>query len=88
MIERAGTEMAMTPERVAERVALLIEAIRDGVGNAFAGHNATLTIKYIDQLHQMGIINAVQFHALVVAVNDAADAWQPKADEDGQPLED
>lgn len=34
------------------------------------------------------VFKAAQFHALVVAVNDAADAWQPKVDEDGRPLED
>lgn len=79
--------MSMTPERVTERVELLIEAIRGGMSDAFAEHNAALTIEYIDQVHQMGIINAAQFQGLVTAVNEAADAWLPKVDEDGRPLE-
>jgi hypothetical protein len=86
MIDPTGTEMAMTPERVAERVALLIEAISDGLGNAFARHNANLTIDYIEQVHTLGIIDEAQFQALVVAVNDAANAWQPKVDLDDRPL--
>jgi hypothetical protein len=71
--------MAMTPERVAERVELLIEAIRHGLSDAFAEHNAALTIDYIQQVHDMGIIDAVQFQALVFAVNDAADNWKQDA---------
>jgi hypothetical protein len=59
----------MTPERVAERVELLIEAIRGGMSDAFAEHNA------------------VQFQELVKAVNEAADAWLPKLNRDGVPLE-
>jgi hypothetical protein len=78
--------MPMTPERVAERVAELIEAIRDALRDAFAEHNAALTIEYVEQVHDMGIITATQFAALVIAINDAADAWQPKVDEDGRPL--
>lgn len=78
--------MAMTPQRVAERVALLIEAIRGGVSDAFAEHNAALTIDYIAQVHGMGIINDEQFQDLVRAVNEAADAWLPIADKDGLPL--
>jgi hypothetical protein len=88
MTDRAGTEMAMTPERVAERVGLLIEAIRGGMSDAFAEHNAALTIDYIRQVHDMGIINAAQFADLVRAVNEAADSWYPKADKEGLPLED
>jgi hypothetical protein len=87
MIDPTGTEMAMTPERVAERVAALIETIRDARSDAFAGHNANLTIDYIEQVHTLSIIDEAQLQALVVAVNDAADAWQPKVDPDGIPLE-
>jgi len=76
----------MTPERVAERVELLIEAIRQGVSDAFAEHNAALTIEYIQQVHDMGIINDDQFMALLIAVNEAADNWQPKTNPDGMPL--
>jgi hypothetical protein len=39
--------MPLSPERVSERVALLIEAIRGGISSAFAEHNAALTIDYI-----------------------------------------
>lgn len=78
--------MVMTPERVTERVELLIEAIRGAVSDAFAEHNAALTLDYIEQVHQMGIINAEQFQALVAVVNEAADSWQPKVDQDGLPL--
>lgn len=78
--------MAMTPERVAERVDELIEAIRHGLSAAFAEHNAALTIDYIRQVYEMGIITAAQFEALVAAVNDAADAWLPTVDPDGLPL--
>ncbi|WP_282365336.1 hypothetical protein [Pseudomonas sp. PS02290] len=79
--------MTMTPERVAIRVELLIEAIRGGMSDAFAEHNAALTIEYIEQVYQTGIISGAQFDGLVIAVNDAADSWQPKVDADGLPLE-
>lgn len=78
--------MAMTPERIAERVELLIEAIRGAVSGAFAEHNAALTIDYIRQVHEMGIINQDQFQALVTAVNEAADSWLPIVDQNGLPL--
>lgn len=78
--------MAMTPERVAARVELLNEAIRHGLSDAFAEHNAALTIEYLEQVHDLGIINGAQFIAYLVAVNEAADNWQPKIDSDGMPL--
>lgn len=80
--------MAMSPERVTERVDELIESIRHGVSHAFAEHNTVVTIGYIRQVHELGIINASQFEALVGAVNEAADAWLPKVDEDGVLIED
>ncbi|MFP3926560.1 hypothetical protein [Pseudomonas sp. W5-36] len=80
-------KMKKTPERIAERVELLIEAIRGGMSDAFAEHNAALTIDYIKQVHEMGIINAEQLEALVIALNDAADSWYPKVDKEGLPLE-
>lgn len=78
--------MPMTPERVTERVAELIETIRDARSDAFAEHNAALTIDYIEQVHTLGIIDDAQFDALVIAVNEAADAWQPALDADDWPL--
>lgn len=78
--------MTMTPERVAKRVDELIESIRHGTSHGFAEHNAVVTIGYIRQVHELGIINAVQFQALVRAVNEAADAWLPNADKGGLPL--
>jgi hypothetical protein len=72
--------MAMTPARVTERVDELIESIRDGASHAYAQHNTAQTIDYIRQVHDLGIISASQCQALVIAVNDAADAWQPKVD--------
>lgn len=75
--------MAITPERVAERVDLLIEAISHGLSDAFAEHNAALTIDYIRQVHDLGIIHGEQFIALLVAVNEAVDSWQPKVYSDG-----
>jgi hypothetical protein len=71
----------MTPERVTERVAELIETIHDARSDAFAEHNASLTIDYIEQVHTLGIIDDAQFEALVIAVNDAADTWQPTRDD-------
>ena len=62
--------MPMTTERV-ER---LIEAIRGAMSDAFAEHNTTLTIDYIRQVHDLGIINAARFQALVTAVNEVADS--------------
>jgi hypothetical protein len=79
--------MKMTPERVAQRVELLIESIRHGLGHAFAEHNVALTFYYIEQVHDLGIINGEQFIALLVAVNEAADTWQPKVESDGMPLD-
>lgn len=79
--------MPMTPERVAERVEGLIESIRHGLSHSLAEHNAALTIKYISQLRDMGIISAAQFHALVKAVSEAADKWEPTVDKDGVPLD-
>jgi hypothetical protein len=55
----------MTPYRVAERVDALIDSIRDGASHVFAEHNAALIIGYIRQVHDLGIINAAQFEALV-----------------------
>jgi hypothetical protein len=80
--------MVMTPSRVTERVDELLESIRHGTSHAFAEHNAVVTIGYIRQVHEMGIIDALQFEVLVQAVNQAADAWLPTIDEDGFPLED
>lgn len=80
--------MPMTPERVAERVEGLIESIRHALGHSLAEHNAALTISYISQLSEMGIISAAQFHALVRAVSEAVDEWQPSMDKDGVPLND
>jgi hypothetical protein len=34
-------------------------------------------------VHHLGIIDAVQFQVLVIAVNDAVDDWRPKVDRDG-----
>lgn len=78
----------MTPERVAVRVAELIDSIRHSLSDAFAEHNAALTIGYIGQVHKLGIIDAAQFEALKIAVNLAAAAWEPKVDKDGLPLKD
>ena len=75
--------MAITPERVTERIDELIESIRHGTSQAFAEHNAALTLDYIEHVHHLGIIDAVQFQVLVIAVNDAADDWRPKVDRDG-----
>jgi hypothetical protein len=80
--------MKMTPERVAERVELLIDSIRHGLGHSFAEHIVAQTIGYIEQVHDLGIISDEQFIALLVAVNEAADNWQPKVDSDGVPLDD
>jgi hypothetical protein len=79
--------MAMTPERVAERVRLLTESIRHGVGHSFAEHNVALTLGYIEQVHDLGVISREQFMALVIEVNEAADKWRPKIDADGLPLD-
>lgn len=79
--------MAITPERVTERVELLIESIRDGLGHSFAEHNVALTLDYIEQVHDLGIINREQSIALAIAVNDAADNWQSKVDANGLPLD-
>lgn len=78
----------MTPERVIQRVDELIESIRHGTSHAFAEHNAVVTIGYIRQVHELGIINASQFEILVFAVNEAADAWLPTINKDGLTLED
>lgn len=80
--------MAMTPERVAIRVELLIDAIHHGLGHSFADHNVAFILCYIEQVHDLGIINREQFIALVIAVNEAADNWQPRDDADGLPLDD
>lgn len=87
MTDQPGATMAMPPERVAERVELLTEAIRGGVSDEFAEHSAPLTIYYNRQVHDMGTINAAQFADLVRAVNEVADSWLPKLDTDGIPLE-
>jgi hypothetical protein len=86
-LEGLISHMAMTPERAAERVELLIESIRHGLGHSYAEHNVALTLDYVEQVHDLGIINREQFIALVVAVNEAADNWQPKVDPNGLPIE-
>lgn len=80
--------MAMTPERVAIRVELLIDSIRHGLSHSLAEHNVALTLGYIGQVHDLGIISREQFIALVIAVNEAADNWRPQVDADGLPLGD
>lgn len=77
----------MTAERVTQRVDGLIESIRHGTSHAFAEHNAVVTIDYLRQVYELGIINASQFEVLVFAVNEAADAWLPMMKKDGLPLE-
>lgn len=76
--------MPMTPERIAERVDLLIDSIRGAQSSAFAEHNAAQTLEYIEQLYNLGKINGEQFSTLIIAVNDAADAWQASADQGGR----
>lgn len=78
--------MPMTPERVTQRVALFIESIRCGVSHSLAEHHVALALEYIEHAHALGIMNSTRFHVLVIAVNDATDAWQIKVDEDGRPL--
>jgi len=78
----------MTPERVAERVALLIEVIRGGISDAFAEHNAALTIDYIRQVHDMALSMPRNLRIWCAWVNEAVDSWYPKVDKEGQPLED
>jgi hypothetical protein len=80
--------MAMTPERVAMRVELLIDSIRHGLGHSFAEQNIALTLGYLGQVHDLGIINREQFTTLVIAVNEAGDNWRPGIDADGLPLDD
>lgn len=46
-----------------------------------------MTIDYLRQVHETGIINATQFADLVRAVIEAADSWSPRADKDCLPLE-
>lgn len=70
-----------TPERVAERVDSLIRSIRGGLGGEIAEHNAAVTVGYIKQVHNLGIITDAQFDALLAAVNEAADAGCPKVNE-------
>jgi hypothetical protein len=79
--------MPMTSDRLAERVEPLISSIRTAPSSAYAEHYATLTFKYIEQLHELGIIGDEQFYSLVIAVNDAADAWKPSVDHDGRLLD-
>jgi hypothetical protein len=79
--------MPMT-ERYAERVEPLISCIRTAPSCAYAEHYAVLTLNYIEQLHQLDIIDEEQFYGLVIAVNDAADAWKPSVDHDGRLLDD
>jgi hypothetical protein len=54
----------MTPERITERVGDLAESIRHALSSAFAEHNAAITIDYIRQAHDLGIIDAAQLEAL------------------------
>jgi hypothetical protein len=75
--------MAMSPERITERVDELIESTRHGSSHAFAAQNAALNIGYIRQAHDRGAIDAAQCQALVIAVTGAADSWRPTVDPDG-----
>jgi hypothetical protein len=77
----------MTPERVTERVNELIESICHGTSRAFVERNAAQTFNYINQVHHLGIIDAVQVQALMIAVNEVANSWRPKVDLDGVRLE-
>lgn len=76
----------MSPERVAQRVDELIEAIRCAPSYAFAERNAAVALDYIEQLHYLNIIDAAQLQALVDAVTEATDTWRPTLDPDGLPL--
>jgi hypothetical protein len=78
--------MSVSPERVAERVDELIESIRQGASQAFAHDNASQSIGYIRQVHELGIIDSDQFNLLVAAVVLAAKSWESKRDDNGVPL--
>lgn len=60
--------MGMTPARVAERVAGMIESIRDGCSQSFSEHNTRETLNYVAQVHGMGLINDAQRSALESAI--------------------
>lgn len=75
--------MAMTPEQVTLRVALFVQAIRCSISHSLVEHHAAQALEYIEHAHEQGIINAMRFDVLVMAVNDAADARQAKVDKDG-----
>jgi hypothetical protein len=79
--------MTIPPECVTERIDQLMESIRHGLSYALAEHHAALTIQYIGDLYDLGIINSPQFDALMIAVNEAADDWHPSIDRDGCMLE-
>lgn len=71
--------MSMTPERVAERVAGMIESIRDGSSHSFSDYNVRETLHYVAQVYEIGLITEAQRTELELAIRDAWQKWQPKA---------
>lgn len=67
--------MSMTPERVAERVAGLIESILNSSSECFSKHNAHESLFYIAQVHELGIINDAQSLELESAIQQALQDW-------------
>ncbi|WP_220793741.1 hypothetical protein [Pseudomonas syringae group genomosp. 3] len=69
--------MSMGPERVAERVAGMIESIRCSESKCFGEHNAHESLYYLALVHELDMINDPQFAELERAIHDASRDWRP-----------
>ncbi|MCF7532055.1 hypothetical protein [Pseudomonas petrae] len=67
--------MSMTPDRVAARVAGMIESIRSSGSKSFSEHNAHESLYYISQVCELGIISEAQRAELESAVHLALQTW-------------
>jgi hypothetical protein len=70
--------MSMTPERVAERVAGMIESIRNGGSHSFSEYNVRKALHYVAQVFEMGIIDDVQRNDFETAIRHSWREWKPK----------
>lgn len=65
----------MTPDRVAVRVAGMIESIRSSGSKSFSEHNAQESLYYISQVCELGMISDAQRAELESAVHQALRTW-------------
>lgn len=73
--------MSLTPDRVAVRVAGMIESVRSSGSKSFSEQNAHESLYYISQVCELGMISDAQRAELESAVHQALRTWRTPPDQ-------